>query len=562
MAGRRAKREALKLELKNRGVSASKLQGKSVRELEAMLRSGPAKLGKAKPPRKKPVSRKKPEAARKPASQKSAPKRPAPKPAPRAKLSNIEASGGGYSEQGPRDYQEDRWFAKGNLAIVADGMGGHASGDEAAQITVDTIAGFLPRSPNPKLLADAVHEANKRVYQALHQVKAGCTLVAGLVSGNDLYVAHVGDARCTAVYKGRLERITKDHSIVQQMVDAGRISEEEARVHPRGNIVTRSIGKDPFVEVDTKRVPLKAGMTFVFSSDGVHDYLTNDEFIRICEGSHDPKSVARRLVQKALANGSNDNCTATVLKIHPATSMYEEVGGYGMEMNPRRNGRKKGGGRTQLALETPRDLREQISWRTVAEGSRPDLEEEIEWRGPTKEPFLSLWDDGWRKYKARHDWAEGPMIIHFWMGPDGSRDFLKIKDSPLERGAVPLKNNPKLRKFRVSSRPIMPWGGGHTAATDPTRNGWSIKKVGRAYLIAKKGDVVAASARKVGDKWDVALYWNKPSDVRRYLRTGHQFDSEGYTIEPTYETVPDTPGWGLTVIDLLDRERRVLKEMD
>jgi hypothetical protein len=125
-----------------------------------------------------------------------------------------------------------------------------------------------------------------------------------------------------------------------------------------------------------------------------------------------------------------------------------------------------------------------------------------------------------------------------------------------------LKMNPKLREFRVSSRPIMPWGGGHTAATDPTQNGWSIKKVGRAYLIAKKGDVVAASARKVGDKWDVALYWNKPSDVRRYLRTGHQFDSEGYTIEATYETVPDTPGWGLTVIDLLDRERRVLKEMD
>ena len=105
----------------------------------------------------------------------------------------------------------------------------------------------------------------------------------------------------------------------------------------------------------------------------------------------------------------------------------------------KKNTRKKYGIR-QMALETPRDLREQISWRAVEEGSRPDLEEEIQWRGPTKQPFLSLWADGWRKHKARHDWSGLPLVIHFWMSPSGERKWLKIKDSPLERGAVPLKN--------------------------------------------------------------------------------------------------------------------------
>jgi serine/threonine protein phosphatase PrpC len=361
-------------------VPASKLQGKSAKDLAAMLRSGPAKPGKAKPagkkpprkkpPRKKPVARELTEEQWAEVERKTQATMAALMSDPeiaaifaeadRMDLS-VEASGGGYSEQGPRDYQEDRWFARGNLAITADGMGGHESGGEAAQITVDTIASFLPRSPDPNLLLDAVHEANKRVHQVLRG-RGGCTLVTGLVSGNDLYVAHVGDARCTAVYKGRLERITKDHSIVQQMVDAGRISEEEARTHPHRNIVTRSIGSERTVQVDTKRVPLKAGMTFVFSSDGVHDYLTNPEFIRICEGSHDPKSVARRLVQKALANGSNDNCTATVLKIHPATSMYEEVGGYGMEMNPSEAEREALAHRlvekadALLAMESPEEM--------------------------------------------------------------------------------------------------------------------------------------------------------------------------------------------------------------
>jgi len=105
----------------------------------------------------------------------------------------------------------------------------------------------------------------------------------------------------------------------------------------------------------------------------------------------------------------------------------------------RRNPKKKWGS-PQVTVEEPRDLREQVSWRAVIEGTRPDLETELTWRGPTKEPFLSMWADGWRKFKARHDWSGRPLVIHFWQSPSGERSHLKIKDSPLERGAVPLKN--------------------------------------------------------------------------------------------------------------------------
>ena len=111
-------------------------------------------------------------------------------------------------------------------------------------------------------------------------------------------------------------------------------------------------------------------------------------------------------------------------------------------LRPRKNPRSKKRARRNsgVLVEAPRDLREQVSWRVVQEGLQPDLEEEISWRGPTKEPFLSLWSQGWRKYKARHVWGGRVMVLHFWMSPYGARDHIKIKNSPLDQGAVPLRN--------------------------------------------------------------------------------------------------------------------------
>ena len=133
----------------------------------------------------------------------------------------------------------------------------------------------------------------------------------------------------------------------------------------------------------------------------------------------------------------------------------------------------------------------------------------------------------------------------------------------------------KLKTFRAPPLAIMPWGGGHTRETDPSQNGWTCRQFGRAYLISRKGDKVCASAVRMvrcrlrcrGSRcrcqgWAVALYWNTPDDVVRYLETGHGFDSGGWTIDARYDSLVGGPGWGLTVIELLDIERQNMEACD
>ena len=326
--GRKEKRDALKRKLKKQGVSDAQLVGKSVRELTAMA-GKPSR--RASPPKPKPVER----LRARPVFSPPATVRPTRKREERKEKLQTELGSsreaaksmvrvGGYSEQGPRDYQEDRWFAQDNLMVVADGMGGHAAGDKAAELAIHTtvpsataIGLHLWRGQPERSLASVVDQANTEVYRwgKEHGGKPGCTLTVGLVKGRTLYVAHVGDSRLTMVYNDSLRRVTKDHTLVQRLVDKGHISEEEARVHPQRNVIMQAIGIDPTVSVDTEKVPIKVGQTFVITSDGVHDYLTDAQFIRICESSRNPQAVAKKLVQTSLKNGGNDNSTAVVMKI-------------------------------------------------------------------------------------------------------------------------------------------------------------------------------------------------------------------------------------------------------
>lgn len=120
-----------------------------------------------------------------------------------------------------------------------------------------------------------------------------------------------------------------------------------------------------------------------------------------------------------------------------------------------------------------------------------------------------------------------------------------------------------LRQFTCRCVPLPPWGGGHTAETDPSRNGWTFRPVGDngVMLLAREGDAVAASCRRLSDgRWDVGLYWNTPEDVRRGISEGTMYDSEGYYMEPEYVQLHSYPGWGLTVIEMLAKERAKLQE--
>lgn len=236
---------------------------------------------------------------------------------------------GGDTSEGPRHGNEDAFLAKLPVIIVSDGMGGHAAGEVASAITVETIEGVMRADSSPTALPKAIKEANERVisYGRTHLDARGlgCTVTAGFIQGNDMYLGHVGDTRCTLVYDNKITQLTSDHNVPGDLVARGIISREAAKSHPQGNMLTRAIGSNPRLDVDTFRVPLRDGQVFLFTSDGVHDYIPDPQVLRIVRNGGSAKTIAKNLVTAALSNATHDNCTAVVVK----------VGGSEARKNPR-----------------------------------------------------------------------------------------------------------------------------------------------------------------------------------------------------------------------------------
>jgi len=211
------------------------------------------------------------------------------------------------------------------LLIVADGMGGHRGGETASRLAVETIGEVFGRSEESlgERISSAIETANERLHgraSADPELEGmGTTVVAlGLGKGGEAWVAHVGDSRLYLLRDGRLEGLTADHSFVGEMHREGFLSAEQARVHPRRNELTRSVGVEAEVEVEINRVAVKPGDRFLLCSDGLCGYLEDDE-IREVLASEPPPSAARILVDRANAKGGYDNVTVQVVVIpeHP-----------------------------------------------------------------------------------------------------------------------------------------------------------------------------------------------------------------------------------------------------
>lgn len=224
-----------------------------------------------------------------------------------------------------RDANEDAYSIDGVAAIVADGMGGHAAGEVASEIAVSTLSERLRDGVNSvELLVAAVVEANAAIFQAAHsrsdQRGMGTTVVAltTLVSSDgpaQLAVANVGDSRIYRMREHHLERISTDHSYVQELVNTGHISEDEARTHPRRNIVTRALGIEPTVKVDTWILTAVRGDRFVLCSDGLVDEVADNEIRQLLIGHDQPDAAATALVAAANRNGGHDNVTVVVIDV-------------------------------------------------------------------------------------------------------------------------------------------------------------------------------------------------------------------------------------------------------
>lgn len=235
-------------------------------------------------------------------------------------MSNLKFSAAGVTATGLRDNNEDMFYASVPLVVVSDGMGGHAAGEVASKLTVEAIVSHVRSDPTPAGLEASIHTAHRVVLAYGSENRRsrglGCTVTAGLVFNDFLYVAHVGDTRCTLIEGGHLTQVTSDHNVPGQLLAAGLISREQARVHPAGNVLVNHIGHDP-LKVETARVPLRPGQNFLFTSDGVHDDLTDDQVLALVKSLRlmPAKDKARAYVEAALAHGSDDNATCVVLTV-------------------------------------------------------------------------------------------------------------------------------------------------------------------------------------------------------------------------------------------------------
>ena len=207
-----------------------------------------------------------------------------------------------------------------NLFIVADGMGGHKAGDYASAYTVKAIEREVEvcedRSPI-KILREAITVANMEIYEKASTepdfAGMGTTVVAATVSDDTLYVANVGDSRLYLIDKG-ITQVTKDHSLVAELVRKGSLDESQAKLHPDKNIITRAIGAAPSVEIDFFEVELSPGDIILMCTDGLTNMVDDDEILRLVRCGVDVPEMAENLIKMANHNGGKDNIGVVIIE--------------------------------------------------------------------------------------------------------------------------------------------------------------------------------------------------------------------------------------------------------
>lgn len=213
------------------------------------------------------------------------------------------------------------------VGVVADGMGGHAAGEIAAAIAVEAFDGVSGHVPTEELVRLG-EIANARIHERGQEPELrgmGTTLVAISLDGElgQVSIINVGDSRAYRLGPSGAERITRDHSFVEDLLEQGRITAEEARTHPQRNIVTRALGIDPEVEVDAFEVFVLPGDRFLLCSDGLTDEVDDPDIAEILASDDDPTRVAQRLVQMAIDEGGRDNITVLVADVAEAAPPEE-----------------------------------------------------------------------------------------------------------------------------------------------------------------------------------------------------------------------------------------------
>ncbi|MBS6778705.1 MAG: Stp1/IreP family PP2C-type Ser/Thr phosphatase [Eggerthella sp.] len=227
-----------------------------------------------------------------------------------------------------RDHNEDSLIIIPPLFAVADGMGGHEAGEIASEITVNTLAELAPSHLDAEGLTAAVEAASYNVMKAPRQGIGrdgmGTTLTAAMLEGERLLIAQVGDSRAYLLHKGHLQQITRDHSLMADLIEAGQITPEEARVHPNRSVITRAIGSDIHMRPDIYELNVDAGDRILLCSDGLSSMISNNAIESIMRRQSDAQHCADELVTAALENGGADNVTVVVADVPGFSEVREK----------------------------------------------------------------------------------------------------------------------------------------------------------------------------------------------------------------------------------------------
>lgn len=227
-----------------------------------------------------------------------------------------------------RDHNEDSLIIIPPLFAVADGMGGHEAGEIASEITVNTLAELAPSHLDAEGLTAAVEAANYNVMKAPRQGIGrdgmGTTLTAAMLEGERLLIAQVGDSRAYLLHKGHLQQITRDHSLMADLIEAGQITPEEARVHPNRSVITRAIGSDIHMRPDIYELNVDAGDRILLCSDGLSSMISNNAIESVMRRQSDAQHCADELVTAALENGGADNVTVVVADVPGFSEVREK----------------------------------------------------------------------------------------------------------------------------------------------------------------------------------------------------------------------------------------------
>lgn len=226
-----------------------------------------------------------------------------------------------------REMNQDYYFATDtnlgnlpNLFIVADGMGGHKAGDYASRHTIERVVASISRSSSDEpvtIIQEAISKANELLVTESNEDETksgmGTTLVIATLVGDKLIVANVGDSRLYVI-SDMVRQITRDHSLVDEMVRLGELNPSEARSHPDKNIITRAIGAQKNVKADFFEVELAKDDYVLMCTDGLTNMVRDEEILDIVRSEKEPEAIAHKLVRMANDNGGRDNITVTIIK--------------------------------------------------------------------------------------------------------------------------------------------------------------------------------------------------------------------------------------------------------